>query len=146
MGGSRCAQQAHCRGGATHQNPGELHLRQSRRFGEPTEDECEHFGKPDQTRGETTLTSTAITAPFIISIVAPTAASFAASAEFRDRYGSLDDTAFVRLVYANVLGREPDGGGLAYWSGLLAAGVDRGTVMVGFSESAEFVRATGTIP
>ncbi len=74
------------------------------------------------------------------------AGAFAQSAEFQARYGQLSDPAFVDLVYGNVLGRQPDGGGAAYWSGLLAAGTPRGTVMVGFSESPEFVRSTGTLP
>jgi hypothetical protein len=74
------------------------------------------------------------------------AAAFAASAEFEGRYGSLSNTAFVQLVYDNVLGRTADAGGLAYWTGLLASGADRGSVMIGFSESPEFIKATGTIP
>jgi hypothetical protein len=38
--------------------------------------------------------------------------AFADSAEFRSRYGALDDGAFVDLVYQNVLGRLPDAGGV----------------------------------
>ncbi len=74
------------------------------------------------------------------------AAAFAQSSEFQTRYGSLDHQQFVELVYGNVLGRAPDSGGLDYWTGLLQGGVDRGTVMVGFSESVEFIKSTGTIP
>ena len=74
------------------------------------------------------------------------AEAFAGSAEFQNRYGSLGNAAFVDLVYTNVLGRSADAGGAAYWSGLLGSGTSRGTVMVGFSESAEFIRATGTVP
>lgn len=74
------------------------------------------------------------------------AAAFAQSGEFRNRYGALDNAAFVNLVYTNVLGRAPDAGGAAYWTGLLNAGTSRGAVMVGFSESTEFIRSTGTIP
>jgi uncharacterized protein (DUF1501 family) len=65
---------------------------------------------------------------------------FAQSAEFRNRYGSLDDQQFVTMAYRNVLGREPDPAGLAHWVGTLARGVSRGRVMLGFSDSAEFVR------
>ncbi len=65
---------------------------------------------------------------------------FAASAEFRNRYGSLDDRAFVSTAYRNVLGREPDGGGLEHWAGVLGRGTSRGAVMLGFSNSPEFVR------
>lgn len=69
---------------------------------------------------------------------------FAASAEFAGRYGALSDADFVSLIYRNVLGRDPDPGGRAHWSGVLAAGTARGTVMLGFSESDEFRRRTET--
>ncbi|HSL57222.1 MAG TPA: DUF4214 domain-containing protein, partial [Acidimicrobiales bacterium] len=69
---------------------------------------------------------------------------FAVSPEFVGRYGDVDDEGFVRLVYANVLGRDPDGGGLAYWTGVLESGRSRGSLMVGFSQSAEFRALTGT--
>lgn len=78
--------------------------------------------------------------------LASVAGAFAGSTEFQNRYGSLGNAQFVNLVYTNVLGRSPDGGGAAYWTGLLNAGMDRGSVMVGFSESKEFIRSTGTIP
>jgi hypothetical protein len=71
---------------------------------------------------------------------------FAGSPEFIARYGALDDRGFVSLVYRNVLGREPDPAGLEHWARQLAAGASRGTVMTGFSESAEFVGRTGTPP
>lgn len=68
--------------------------------------------------------------------------SFAASAEFVDRYGHLSNRAFVELLYQNVLGRAGDGGGLAHWTSVLDGGKPRGEVMVGFSESNEFVTAS----
>ncbi|MFV0257196.1 MAG: DUF4214 domain-containing protein [Acidimicrobiales bacterium] len=68
--------------------------------------------------------------------------SLAGSAEFRDRYGSVSNRGFVDLVYRNVLGRDGDAGGVAYWTGLLDDGRTRGTVMLGFSESPEFVRTS----
>jgi hypothetical protein len=68
--------------------------------------------------------------------------SFAQSQEFIDTYGSLNNTQFVTLVYNNVLGRAPDPGGLAFWTGQLDSGaMSRGQVMLGFSESAEFKAA-----
>lgn len=66
--------------------------------------------------------------------------TFAASSEFQRTYGSLTNTAFVTLVYQNVLGRNPDPGGLTHWLNKLEAGTSRGTVMVGFSESSEYIR------
>jgi hypothetical protein len=63
---------------------------------------------------------------------------FAGSGEFQARFGAIDATGFVKLVYENVLGREPDPGGLAFWVNQLGAGMTRGALMVGFSESAEY--------
>lgn len=64
------------------------------------------------------------------------------SAEFQTRFGSLDDTAFVTLLYNSVLGRAPDAGGLAYWTGRLQAGVARRAIVLGFSESAEYIASS----
>ncbi|MEM9656324.1 MAG: DUF4214 domain-containing protein [Actinomycetota bacterium] len=74
------------------------------------------------------------------------AAAFATSAEFQAQYGLLSNEGFVSLVYSNVLDRTADTEGLSYWTGQLDGGIDRGTVMVGFSESAEFIKSTGTLP
>ena len=74
------------------------------------------------------------------------AAAFAGSAEFIQAYGSLPDASFVNLVYGNVLARTPDSSGASYWQSQLAGGVNRGAMMVGFSESPEFIVATGTVP
>ncbi len=74
------------------------------------------------------------------------AASFSTSAEFQGEYGSLGNADFIELVYHNVLARQPDAAGTSYWQSLLAAGTDRGAMMVGFSESQEFILATGTVP
>ena len=69
--------------------------------------------------------------------------AFAASSEFTSTYGSLDDAAFVDLVYQNVLGRAADAGGTAYWTGKLTSGsASRGQVMTGFSESNEYRTTT----
>lgn len=69
---------------------------------------------------------------------------FMTSAEWRGRYGDTTDDLFVGLVYRNVLDRAPDHAGEAYWVGELERGVDRTDVLLGFSESPEFVAATGT--
>lgn len=71
---------------------------------------------------------------------------FALSDEFKTRYGSLSNVQFVRMIYRNVLNREPDAAGRSHWLGRLNAGSSRGSVMVGFSESPEFQRATRTVP
>ncbi len=68
------------------------------------------------------------------------AESFASSPEFIRTYGELDDEAFIRLVYRNVLDRQPDAGGLAHWLEQLRSGAtSRPGMMIGFSESEEFV-------
>jgi hypothetical protein len=72
---------------------------------------------------------------------------FAGSAEFLGTYGELDNAGFVDLVYLNVLGRLPDDAGRAFWLNRLDTGSNtRGEVMIGFSESPEFVIFTDTIP
>ena len=72
---------------------------------------------------------------------------FSQSQEFRDRYGTLGDPEFVDLVFNNVLGRPAEPDGRAFWIAELSSGRrDRGAVMVGFSESPEFVSKTGTTP
>ncbi len=65
------------------------------------------------------------------------AGNFIHSPEFQTRYGALNNTQFVTQLYANVLHRAPDSGGLAYHVGHLNAGASRGDVLVGFSESPE---------
>jgi len=64
---------------------------------------------------------------------------FAASNEFQQTYGSLTNGQFVTLLYQNVLGRNPDPVGYAYWLGQLNSGtLTQGQVMLGFSESNEY--------
>lgn len=68
---------------------------------------------------------------------------FVNSPEFRATYGDTTDSAFVTLLYANVLDRAPDAAGLARWLGLLGTGArSREEVVQGFAQSPEFVAAT----
>lgn len=71
---------------------------------------------------------------------------FADSTEFRNRYSNLDNRGFVYLVYNNVLARQPDAEGLDYWAYLLALGHPRGAVMIGFSESPEYMERSAILP
>jgi hypothetical protein len=64
---------------------------------------------------------------------------FIVSTEFQQKYGSLNNTAFVTLLYNNVLGRNPDNAGLINWTNSLNAGNTRASVVVGFSESDEHI-------
>jgi PKD repeat protein len=66
---------------------------------------------------------------------------FAKSNEFKTKYGSLSNKAFVTRIYTDVLGRTADPSGVTYWTKQLDAGTrTRGSVMIGFSESNEYKR------
>lgn len=66
------------------------------------------------------------------------AAQFAASKEFTDLYGAgISHSAAIKLMYNNVLGRDPDQGGLDYWLGAMAAGYTLPQLLVFFADSAE---------
>ena len=74
--------------------------------------------------------------------LAEAVAGFTDSTEFRNTYGALDDEGFIDLLYDNVLNRAPDAAGRQGWLDVLAGGGDRADVVLGFSESREFVNAT----
>jgi outer membrane protein assembly factor BamB len=68
---------------------------------------------------------------------------FARSSEFTRRYGELTNRRFVEQIYLNVLGRQGDAAGINSWTAKLDAKTKtRGEVMVGFSESSEYIRKT----
>lgn len=69
---------------------------------------------------------------------------FVASSEFSKVYGDLDDTAFISLLYNNVLDRSPDAAGLNGWLTRLSEGASREQIVIGFSESLEFKLNTNT--
>ncbi len=70
------------------------------------------------------------------------ATSFANSDEFRQRYDALDDRAYVDALYRNVLDRPGDAGGLDFWTGRLASGTTRASVLASFAGSPEYVEST----
>jgi len=70
------------------------------------------------------------------------AGAFVGSWEFQNVYGTLEDTAFVELLYQNVLGRASDEAGLNGWLDVLAGPSTRAGVVAGFSESPEFINST----
>lgn len=76
--------------------------------------------------------------------LASISASFATSSEFQNRYGGLTHSQFVSLVYGNVLGRQPDAAGRAYWVDRLGQGLSRGQLMASFSQSTEHVRTSAS--
>lgn len=65
------------------------------------------------------------------------AGNFIASPEFQSKYGSVDNVAFLTLLYQNVLHREPDSGGLQFHLAEFASGQSRAEMLVHFSESPE---------
>ncbi len=66
------------------------------------------------------------------------------SDEFANRYGDVSDRQFVRLVFNNVLCREPVDAGLDYWSSQLRSGSTRSDVLLNFTELHEYMRVTST--
>jgi hypothetical protein len=70
---------------------------------------------------------------------AQVAGAFMQSDEFKARYGAdLDDSQFIGKLYQNVLHRDGDPAGIAYWAGLLGRGaITRPQALAGFGESAE---------
>ncbi|CAN7535644.1 DUF4214 domain-containing protein [Pseudoduganella sp. LjRoot289] len=74
------------------------------------------------------------------------AAEFLASGEFTKLYaGAGTDSAFIDVLYANVLHRAPDAGGRAYWLQAMQHGEDRDALLLSFSESPENVAAAATV-
>lgn len=68
------------------------------------------------------------------------AEAFIGSAEFRTLYGAApSDLQFVTALYNNVLHRQPDQAGLAYWLSVLRQGLSRPAVLIQFAESPENV-------
>jgi hypothetical protein len=65
------------------------------------------------------------------------AEDFNGSPEFQQRYGNPDNPGYVKLLYNNVLGRDPEPSGLQHWLGELAGGMSRATMLASFSESNE---------
>lgn len=63
---------------------------------------------------------------------------FANSTEFVTTYGALSTASFVNRLYNNVLDRNGDAGGIAFWQGEIDAGRrSRAQVLADFSESTE---------
>ncbi|MCJ2074769.1 DUF4214 domain-containing protein [Methylobacterium sp. E-016] len=67
------------------------------------------------------------------------AAGFTNSQEFKNKYGSLNDTQYVTQLYVNVLGRGPETAGLNNWLNNMHDGphLSREAVLVGLAESTE---------
>lgn len=73
------------------------------------------------------------------------AEAFTHSQEYVARYGVASDSSVVHLLFRDVLGREPNVGTTSMLTSALQSGEEhRGQVVVRFTESAEYVRRTGT--
>ncbi len=74
------------------------------------------------------------------------AEAFTTSNEFVDRFGDPTDEALVTILYQSVLGREPGERGVEPFVEMLRSGeMSRGSLVVAFTESPEFVATTGTV-
>ncbi|MEZ5228942.1 MAG: DUF4214 domain-containing protein [Acidimicrobiales bacterium] len=69
------------------------------------------------------------------------ASSFAIASEF-ERGQTVPDGEFIDAAYERILDRAPDEPGRAYWLAQLGSGLDRGQMLILFSESAEHVAKT----
>lgn len=66
------------------------------------------------------------------------AGGFIASEEFLSRYGSNSrNVDFIRLLYENVLDRQPNANGYEYWQRDMANGMTREKMLINFNESNE---------
>ncbi len=71
---------------------------------------------------------------------------FAGEPEFAARYGADPSSAdLIDAAYRNVLGREGDAGGVAYWNQRMDDGLSVAGLFVAFADSDENVENTGTV-
>lgn len=71
------------------------------------------------------------------------AQAFTESDEFSLLYGeSVSNGTFVDLLYTNILGRNADDSGYDYWLNEMSQGTSRGDIIVGFSNSPEYIDST----
>lgn len=101
-----------------------------------------YFGRPPEAGGLEYWTEALEADPNALNAAS---SFFAASPEFDETYGSLTNAEFVELIYRNVMGREVEPGGFAFWlEQLEAENYTRGEVMLFFSQSGEFKDLTGS--
>ena len=74
------------------------------------------------------------------------ARGFIASKEFLLRYGSnTNDNEFIKLLYENVLDRQPDSAGYQYWQNDMSNGMTREKMLINFSESQENINNVSAV-
>lgn len=64
---------------------------------------------------------------------------FITSPEFGRESENMSNSDFVSFMYHHSLGRDPDIGGFEFWKNYLEKGLDRASLVIAFSESAEHV-------
>jgi hypothetical protein len=62
------------------------------------------------------------------------------SPEFEARYGILTDSQYITLLYNNAFGRDPLPQELIDWQNYINSGASRGDVLIGFTESDNYLR------
>jgi len=62
------------------------------------------------------------------------ASDLVSSTEFTQRYGTLDNTQFITLLYQNAFGKAPDSAGLTAWVNLLNSGTSRASAAEQFAD------------
>ena len=65
------------------------------------------------------------------------------SPEFRAATNGMSNAQLVAYMYQTTLDRAPDPGGLQYWTNRLDSGMDRGDLLIGFSQSNEHFNLIG---
>lgn len=93
------------------------------------------FGRVADPAGFRAWTSALINGKTVTQV----ATSFIASPEFAQRYGASSPATLVALLYENTLHRAPDLPGASAWLNALANGLSEGSLVVGFSDSAEHI-------
>jgi len=73
------------------------------------------------------------------------AQAFSSSTEFQNMYGpTVSNSEFINLMYQNILDRDADAGGYAYWLNAINQTGDRGEMVINFTNSAEYIAKTAT--
>lgn len=70
------------------------------------------------------------------------AVGFAGSQEFKNNFSEASNEDYVNALYLNVLDRQADSAGLDAWTSRLDDGASRADVLVGFSQSPEFMNSS----
>ncbi|AVR96089.1 DUF4214 domain-containing protein [Pseudoduganella armeniaca] len=74
------------------------------------------------------------------------AGQFVISPEFQQKYGTnTSNAAYVDALYHNVLHRDGDAEGVAFWNNALDHGAERGRILIDFSDSVENQAATAAL-